>query len=104
VLIVEDNIINQTVLKRQMNKAGFTCDGKSIYINDCSAFAAMLTLFCHPVADNGQEALDRLHQAQPISDTESKATPYDVVLMDLEMPSKSWWRESWAQDLMVYIF
>jgi hypothetical protein len=28
VLIVEDNIINQTVLKRQMIKSGFTCDGE----------------------------------------------------------------------------
>jgi CheY-like chemotaxis protein len=28
ILIVEDNIINQTVLKRQIIKAGLTCDGK----------------------------------------------------------------------------
>ena len=27
VLIVEDNIINQTVLKRQLTKSGFTCEG-----------------------------------------------------------------------------
>lgn len=27
VLIVEDNIINQTVLKRQLVKAGYTCEG-----------------------------------------------------------------------------
>jgi hypothetical protein len=30
ILIVEDNVINQTVLKRQMIKAGLTCDGESI--------------------------------------------------------------------------
>ena len=29
VLVVEDNLINQTVLKRQMVKAGWTCDGES---------------------------------------------------------------------------
>ena len=28
ILIVEDNVINQTVLKRQMIKAGLTCDGE----------------------------------------------------------------------------
>lgn len=27
ILIVEDNLINQTVLKRQITKAGLTCDG-----------------------------------------------------------------------------
>ena len=30
ILIVEDNIINQTVLKRQIFKAGLTCDGKAL--------------------------------------------------------------------------
>lgn len=30
ILIVEDNLINQTVLKRQITKAGLTCDGKQI--------------------------------------------------------------------------
>lgn len=29
ILIVEDNLINQTVLKRQLVKAGLTCDGES---------------------------------------------------------------------------
>jgi CheY-like chemotaxis protein len=28
VLLVEDNIISQTVLKRQLVKAGLTCDGE----------------------------------------------------------------------------
>jgi CheY-like chemotaxis protein len=27
ILIVEDNLINQTVLRRQITKAGLTCDG-----------------------------------------------------------------------------
>jgi hypothetical protein len=28
--VVEDNIINQTVLKRQLVKAGYECDGKPL--------------------------------------------------------------------------
>ncbi|WWC64291.1 uncharacterized protein I303_106901 [Kwoniella dejecticola CBS 10117] len=62
-LIVEDNIINQTVLKRQIIKAGFTCD----------------------VANNGQEALDYLHEIHSSAKQTTKRS-YDVVLMDLEMP------------------
>ncbi|KAK8845645.1 hypothetical protein IAR55_006361 [Kwoniella newhampshirensis] len=65
-LIVEDNIINQTVLKRQIIKAGFTCD----------------------VANNGQEALDYIHakQSQLQDDSTKDNRRYDVILMDLEMP------------------
>lgn len=68
ILIVEDNIINQTVLKRQIIKAGLTCD----------------------VANNGLEALNLIREA----DRQSRRTGgvgqrkrlYSVVLMDLEMP------------------
>ncbi|WVR03013.1 hypothetical protein IAU60_000002 [Kwoniella sp. DSM 27419] len=64
-LVVEDNIINQTVLKRQIIKAGLTCD----------------------VANNGQEALDQLNEAHRQSLLPNPAKrAYDVVLMDLEMP------------------
>lgn len=63
VLIVEDNIINQTVLRRQVLKAGLTCD----------------------VADNGQEALVAIHEAHRRARL-GTGTGYDVVLMDLEMP------------------
>ncbi|WWC73350.1 uncharacterized protein I206_107317 [Kwoniella pini CBS 10737] len=62
-LIVEDNIINQTVLKRQIVKAGFTCD----------------------VANHGQEALDLLNEVYS-GNAQSRRPSYDVVLMDLEMP------------------
>ncbi|KAK4703630.1 hypothetical protein P7C70_g2585, partial [Phenoliferia sp. Uapishka_3] len=55
VLVVEDNEINQKVLKRQLMKHHYTVT----------------------VANNGQEALDIL---QVVS------KPFDVVLMDLEMP------------------
>lgn len=60
VLVVEDNLINQTVLKRQMVKAGWACD----------------------VASHGQEAIDRLEREKV------EGRVYDVVLMDLEMPGE----------------
>lgn len=65
-LIVEDNIINQTVLKRQLVKAGFVCD----------------------TANDGQEALVRIHEAnrECRHNTPGRLGGYDVVLMDLEMP------------------
>lgn len=64
-LIVEDNVINQTVLKRQLVKAGFTCD----------------------VANDGQEALVSIHEANRASrTTPGRLGGYDAVLMDLEMP------------------
>ncbi|KAL7425265.1 hypothetical protein Q5752_000953 [Cryptotrichosporon argae] len=64
-LVVEDNKINQTVLKRQVTKVGWSCD----------------------VADDGQEALILVHDAS----TGERALPggrkrYDVIVMDLEMP------------------
>ncbi|GMK54509.1 hypothetical protein CspeluHIS016_0110950 [Cutaneotrichosporon spelunceum] len=62
-LIVEDNIINQTVLKRQLVKAGFVCD----------------------TANDGQEALVSIHEANRVS-RHACRPGYDVVLMDLEMP------------------
>ncbi|KAL7419627.1 hypothetical protein Q5752_005540 [Cryptotrichosporon argae] len=66
VLIVEDNIINQTVLKRQLAKAGLSCD----------------------TANDGFEALQGINEAYRQSRRAGAVTrrPYDVVLMDLEMP------------------
>lgn len=63
VLIVDDNLINQTVLKRQIRQAGLTCQ----------------------TADDGQQALDRIYASQP-SATDPDNPPFDVVLMDIEMP------------------
>lgn len=66
ILIVEDNIINQTVLKRQIVKAGLTCD----------------------VANNGLEALNLIREAdrQSRRGGSGRKKAYNVVLMDLEMP------------------
>ncbi|KAK4687012.1 hypothetical protein P7C73_g3098, partial [Tremellales sp. Uapishka_1] len=63
VLIVEDNLINQTVLMRQLKHVGLTCE----------------------VANNGLEALEKIRKSASI-ETPSGGQPYDCVLMDLEMP------------------
>ncbi|KAG8762529.1 hypothetical protein FRC11_009064, partial [Ceratobasidium sp. 423] len=64
VLITEDNKINQTVLARQMKRAGFTT----------------------VLASNGLEAIQAIDKAQPQGAAESRSETFDVVLMDLEMP------------------
>lgn len=67
VLIVEDNVINQNVLNRQLKRAGFKTT----------------------TADHGQEALARLRDSnlrKDRSDTPSDVPSVSVVLCDLEMP------------------
>ncbi|RPA94686.1 hypothetical protein L873DRAFT_1830185 [Choiromyces venosus 120613-1] len=61
VLIVEDNLINQEVLRRQLRKEG------------CVTY----------VAGNGQEALDFIVKSEFVN---AEATKVDVILMDMEMP------------------
>ncbi|WRT68535.1 uncharacterized protein IL334_005512 [Kwoniella shivajii] len=61
VLIVEDNLINQTVLARQLRHCNVTCD----------------------VANNGLEALEKIRTVCSINTIEA---PFDCILMDLEMP------------------
>ncbi|KAG0124227.1 hypothetical protein HOY82DRAFT_494283 [Tuber indicum] len=61
VLIVEDNLINQEVLRRQLRNQG------------CVTY----------VAGNGQEALDFIIKSEFVKDG---ATKIDVILMDMEMP------------------
>jgi CheY-like chemotaxis protein len=54
-LLVEDNLVNQKVVLAMLRKKGYRID----------------------IANDGQEALDKL---------ESAADPYDLVLMDVQMP------------------
>ena len=63
VLIVEDNLVNQRVLTKQLQKAGHTV----------------------ALANHGQEALDHL-QATVLWKGNESAKELDVILMDLEMP------------------
>jgi hypothetical protein len=77
VLIVEDNVINQTVLRRQIVKAGSSCQGTSLY--------PRLWRLIVVVADNGQIALDKLDVAEQSQRSTGQGL-YDIVLMDLEMP------------------
>ncbi|CAE6499919.1 unnamed protein product [Rhizoctonia solani] len=64
VLITEDNKINQTVLVRQMKRAGFTV----------------------ALASNGLEAIQAIDKAEMQGSAGCRSDTFDVVLMDLEMP------------------
>ncbi|CAE6519545.1 unnamed protein product [Rhizoctonia solani] len=64
VLITEDNKINQTVLARQMKRAGFTV----------------------ALASNGLEAIQAIDKAELQGNAGPRSETFDVVLMDLEMP------------------
>ncbi|KAL6705939.1 hypothetical protein ACN47E_006218 [Coniothyrium glycines] len=64
VLIVEDNLVNQKVLKRQLNNQGISTE----------------------VANHGGEALDYLKTTTFWKDAPSNATDISIVLMDKEMP------------------
>lgn len=63
VLLVEDNLVNQKVLSKQLRRAG------------CTVY----------VANHGQEALEVLQRTKLWKDSGSE-DDIDVVLMDLEMP------------------
>ncbi|OAA44548.1 ethylene receptor [Beauveria brongniartii RCEF 3172] len=64
VLIVEDNIVNQKVLQRQL----VNCGNKTF------------------VANHGQEALETLQKSRFWTGNESDGVDISVILMDLEMP------------------
>ncbi|KAF2839264.1 hypothetical protein M501DRAFT_933958 [Patellaria atrata CBS 101060] len=64
VLVVEDNLVNQRVLKKQLQNRGIVVH----------------------VANHGGEALDKLQSSQYHVDARAGAFPLNVVLMDQEMP------------------
>lgn len=65
VLLVEDNIVNQNVLAKQLRR------------NGCTVY----------VANHGVEALDLIQKSRQWADcTDTDAPTLDVVLMDVEMP------------------
>ncbi|KAG9099125.1 hypothetical protein FS749_002085 [Ceratobasidium sp. UAMH 11750] len=64
ILITEDNKINQTVLARQMKRAGFT----------------------YSLASNGLEAVHAIEAADAAGNSGLVPGMFDAVLMDLEMP------------------
>jgi len=64
ILVVEDNVINQKLLKRFIERAGHTCI----------------------IAENGQEAID-MYQENNIKDNGDKNhQKIDLIFMDIEMP------------------
>ncbi|KKY14414.1 putative hsp90-like protein [Phaeomoniella chlamydospora] len=64
VLVVEDNVVNQRVLRRQLQNLDWTVH----------------------VANNGQESIDFLKTTQFWKGNEITGTPLTLVLMDVEMP------------------
>ncbi|KAF2421022.1 hypothetical protein EJ08DRAFT_526176 [Tothia fuscella] len=66
VLLVEDNVINQRILKRKLEAKGFDVT----------------------VANNGREAVDTVHRVSEAvsNEDDDTATIFDVILMDQEMP------------------
>lgn len=62
-LVVEDNLVNQKVMRKQLLRAGFGV----------------------AVANHGKEALDCIYHTSSEESMEA-ALPFDVVLMDVEMP------------------
>lgn len=67
ILIVEDNLVNQKVLSKQLQKLGWNVS----------------------VANHGLEALEVLKQTvfwNPIPPTKEGTKPLDLILMDIEMP------------------
>ncbi|TVY46783.1 Hybrid signal transduction histidine kinase K [Lachnellula occidentalis] len=64
ILVVEDNLVNQKVVSKQLRKAGHIVD----------------------VANHGEEALDCIRQTEYWEDSSGEKGRLDVILMDLEMP------------------
>jgi CheY-like chemotaxis protein len=64
ILLVEDNLINQRVLKKQLQRHGYIVH----------------------TADNGQEAFDFIKTTQHWKGATASAPRIDVILMDIEMP------------------
>lgn len=84
VLIVEDNLINQTVLMRQLKHVGLTTEGQF----ETSAYCTARWLMADDsVANNGLEALQKIRKVSA-TDGSASGQPFDCVIMDLEMPGE----------------
>ncbi|TVY87782.1 Histidine protein kinase [Lachnellula willkommii] len=64
ILVVEDNLVNQKVVSKQLRKAGHIVD----------------------VANHGEEALNFIRRTEYWEDSTGEKGRLDVILMDLEMP------------------
>lgn len=73
-LLVEDNLINQKVLAKQLRKSGWTV---TVANNGVEALAVLKTADCWRQAD---------HNGPAVPESEPEPLPIAVILMDLEMP------------------
>jgi PAS domain S-box-containing protein len=65
ILVVEDNTVNQKILRRQLEAVGYTCT----------------------VADNGQKSIEAIGALAAVETSEQwNPLKFDLILMDLEMP------------------
>jgi predicted ATPase/signal transduction histidine kinase/CheY-like chemotaxis protein/tRNA A-37 threonylcarbamoyl transferase component Bud32 len=65
ILVVEDNIVNQKILRRQLEAAGYPCT----------------------IANNGQKAIEAIGALEEVETPEQwNVAAFDLILMDLEMP------------------
>jgi len=65
ILVVEDNIVNQKIICKQLEAAGYIC----------------------MVADNGQKAIEAIGALEEVETPEKwNLAGFDLILMDLEMP------------------
>jgi CheY-like chemotaxis protein len=86
VLIVEDNLINQTVLMRQLKHVGLTTEGESGLLRSLEADMEKSGADVS-VANNGLEALEKIRKCSK-TDGSASGQPFDCVIMDLEMPGE----------------
>ena len=83
ILLVEDNIVNQKVICRQLAPLGFNLQVRT-WMHATSGPPTTLLITSHPhihsaqIANNGVEAIEKVC-----------GTPYDVILMDVQMPGTS---------------
>jgi CheY-like chemotaxis protein len=83
VLIVEDNLVNQKVLKKQLQKFGWNV---SVAGNGQEALEWLKeSVYWRSVTQNGDEKTGANERVQDVGATEGKHE-LDIILMDIEMP------------------
>jgi CheY-like chemotaxis protein len=82
VLIVEDNLINQTVLKRQLQKCGWEVSVAGNGQEALDWLRASVYWRGEREADKEHDTIDDMHEAPPTEPLKE----LDIILLDVEMP------------------